>query len=85
MKRIFDIAVASIALAVLALPILVLTIVVRSKLGSPVFFRQVRPGLHGKPFEMVKFRTMTDARGPDGQLLSDAARFRTLLAFHQPG
>jgi lipopolysaccharide/colanic/teichoic acid biosynthesis glycosyltransferase len=74
MKRIFDIAVASIALAVLELPILVLTIVVRSKLGSPVFFRQVRPGLHGKPFEMVKFRTMTDARGPDGQLLSDAAR-----------
>ena len=47
---------------------------VRNKLGSPVFFRQMRPGMHGKPFEMVKFRTMTDERSPDGQLLPDAQR-----------
>ncbi len=47
---------------------------VRRKLGSPVFFRQQRPGLHGKPFEMVKFRTMTSERGPDGQLLPAAVR-----------
>nr|WP_291327235.1 sugar transferase [Acidovorax sp. 28-64-14] len=46
----------------------------RRKLGSPAFFRQVRPGMHGQPFEMVKFRTMTDARGADGALLPDADR-----------
>ena len=44
------------------------------KLGRPVLFRQVRPGLNGEPFEMVKFRTMTDARGSDGHLLPDADR-----------
>ena len=46
----------------------------RRKLVSPVFFTQMRPGLQGKPFLMVKFRTMTDARGPDGALLPDADR-----------
>jgi lipopolysaccharide/colanic/teichoic acid biosynthesis glycosyltransferase len=51
---------------------------VRSKLGSPVFFRQTRPGLYGRPFEMVKFRTMTDARGADGELLPDAERLTSL-------
>lgn len=49
-------------------------LLVRHKLGSPVFFRQQRPGLNGEPFEMVKFRTMTDARGPDGELLPDSVR-----------
>jgi lipopolysaccharide/colanic/teichoic acid biosynthesis glycosyltransferase len=47
---------------------------VRSKLGAPVFFRQQRPGLHGKPFMMVKFRTMTDAHDAAGNLLPDADR-----------
>jgi len=61
-------------LLTLAVPLLVLVWLVRLKLGSPVFFRQVRPGLHGKPFEMVKFRTMTSECGPDGQLLPDAVR-----------
>ena len=74
MKRLFDIAAAACALLVLALPLLVVVWMVRRKLGSPVFFTQARPGLHGKPFEMVKFRTMTDARGPDGALLPDADR-----------
>lgn len=74
MKRLFDLAVSTLALLVLALPLLVLIWLVRRKLGSPVFFRQVRPGLNGLPFEMVKFRTMTDARGPDGLLLPDAVR-----------
>lgn len=74
MKRLFDFVVALLALLALALPLLSLTWLVRRKLGSPVFFRQVRPGLHGKPFEMVKFRTMTDGRGPDGALLPDAVR-----------
>jgi len=48
------------------------------KLGSPIFFRQTRPGLRGKPFEIVKFRSMRDVRGPDGELLSDDQR---LMAF----
>lgn len=74
MKRLFDLSVSALALLVLALPLLVLIWLVRRKLGSPVFFRQVRPGLNGLPFEMVKFRTMTDARGPDGLLLPDAVR-----------
>ncbi|NIC41419.1 sugar transferase [Aquabacterium sp. A08] len=74
MKRLFDVTWSSLALALLFLPLLVLILLVRSKLGSPVFFRQVRPGFKGKPFEMVKFRTMTDERGTDGLLLPDADR-----------
>ena len=74
MKRFFDFTVAAVALLLLCLPLLALTLLVRRKLGRPAFFRQVRPGLHGKPFEMVKFRSMTDARGPDGALLPDADR-----------
>jgi lipopolysaccharide/colanic/teichoic acid biosynthesis glycosyltransferase len=74
MKRLFDIVLATVALTVLAVPILILIFMVRRKLGSPVFFRQVRPGLHGKPFEMVKFRSMTDARDAEGNLLPDADR-----------
>ena len=73
-KRIFDFVVALLGLLVLALPLLILIIMIRRKLGSPVFFHQVRPGLGGTPFEMVKFRTMTDAKGSDGQLLPDADR-----------
>jgi lipopolysaccharide/colanic/teichoic acid biosynthesis glycosyltransferase len=74
MKRLFDFLAASLALIFLALPLLALVWLVRRKLGSPVLFTQVRPGLHGKPFTMVKFRTMTDERGPDGALLPDVQR-----------
>lgn len=74
MKRLFDCVVAFLSLLVLALPLLVLVALIRSKLGSPVLFKQQRPGLHGRPFTMVKFRTMTDARDADGVLLSDAER-----------
>ena len=74
LKRLFDFTAALLGLIVLALPLLVLMALIRRKLGSPVLFRQTRPGLHGQPFEMVKFRTMTDARGPDGALLPDAER-----------
>lgn len=74
MKRLFDIAAAACALLVLALPLLVVVWMVRRKLGSPVFFTQVRPGMHGKPFKMVKFRSMTSERGADGELLPDAVR-----------
>ncbi len=74
MKRLFDLTAALLGLAALALPLLALIALVRIKLGRPVFFRQTRPGLHGRPFQMVKLRTMTDARGPDGALLPDADR-----------
>ena len=74
MKRTFDLVLASLGLLLLGLPLLFLTWKIRQKLGSPVFFRQTRPGRHGKPFEMVKFRTMTNACGPDGQLLPDGLR-----------
>ena len=74
MKRLFDIVVSACALLMLALPMLVVIWMVRRKLGSPVFFTQVRPGMHGKPFKMVKFRSMTSERGTDGELLPDAER-----------
>jgi len=74
MKRILDFTAALMALLLLCLPLAVLTLLVRRKLGHPAFFRQVRPGLHGRPFEMVKFRSMTDARGLGGALLPDADR-----------
>ncbi len=73
-KRLFDIGVAVSALVILSPCLLVLAILIRLKLGSPILFVQQRPGLHGVPFRMVKFRTMTDARGPDGVLLPDAER-----------
>ena len=74
MKRFFDFTAAALGLLVLALPLAFLAWQVRRKLGSPVFFTQKRPGLHGAPFKMVKFRTMTSERGADGQLLPDAQR-----------
>jgi lipopolysaccharide/colanic/teichoic acid biosynthesis glycosyltransferase len=74
MKRVFDFVAALLALLLLALPLLALAWLIRRKLGSPVLFCQVRPGLQGRPFTMVKFRTMTDERGPDGALLPDAQR-----------
>ena len=81
MKRLFDVLFAVLTLLLLALPLLSLIWLVRNKLGGPVFFRQIRPGLHGKPFEMVKFRTMTDERGPDGLLLPDALRLTSFGRF----
>ena len=74
MKRAFDFLVASVALVLLAPVLLVLALQVRRKLGSPVIFRQRRPGRGGRIFEVCKFRTMTDARDPAGQLLPDAVR-----------
>jgi lipopolysaccharide/colanic/teichoic acid biosynthesis glycosyltransferase len=74
MKRLIDIIATVIILFVLALPLAVLALKVRRKLGSPVLFTQVRPGLNGAPFKMVKFRTMTSECGPDGELLPDSQR-----------
>ena len=81
MKRFLDFVLATLALLLLGIPLLLLIWQVRRKLGSPVFFRQTRPGLHGRPFELVKFRTMTDARGDDGNLLSDAERLTAFGRF----
>ena len=74
LKRLFDVIVSFIAL-ILLLPIFLLVAYkVRDNLGSPVLFKQVRPGLNGKPFEMIKFRTMRDALDQDGNSLPDAER-----------
>ncbi|MBI2814397.1 MAG: sugar transferase [Opitutae bacterium] len=73
-KRLFDLA-AVVLTVPLWLPVLtVLAVLVRVKLGSPVFFRQKRPGFREEIFELIKFRTMTDARDPSGNLLPDASR-----------
>lgn len=74
MKRVCDVVLASVALVLLSPVIGVLAILIRIKLGSPVLFRQVRPGLHGQPFCMVKFRTMRDAYDAKGNPLPDAER-----------
>ena len=74
MKRLFDLVASILGLLLLVVPMAVLALLVRRKLGSPVLFTQKRPGLNGKPFEMVKFRTMTDERDPDGKLLPDFVR-----------
>lgn len=74
MKRLMDIAGALCGLLVLGPVILLLALLVRVKLGSPVLFRQVRPGMDGRAFQMAKFRTMTDARDASGDLLPDADR-----------
>lgn len=73
-KRWLDLALSCSVLAALALPMVVLAVLVRWRLGAPVLFRQTRPGLGGRLFEMVKFRSMTDARNAEGQLLPDNVR-----------
>jgi lipopolysaccharide/colanic/teichoic acid biosynthesis glycosyltransferase len=74
MKRLFDICVSVVVIVLLSPLLFVTMFVTRIKLGGPVFFRQQRPGLHGQPFEMVKFRTMTGSRDSEGNLLPDGER-----------
>lgn len=74
MKRCLDLVAATAALIVLSPVLVTVAALVRVKLGRPVLFRQERPGLHGRSFEMLKFRTMTDARSGAGELLPDAQR-----------
>lgn len=74
LKRLLDIIIASIALIILSPLYFYVAHKVRKNLGSPVIFRQVRPGLNGKPFEMIKFRTMTDERDEKGNLLPNEQR-----------
>ncbi|MDI9569701.1 MAG: sugar transferase [Pseudomonadota bacterium] len=78
MKRLFDIALSALALVVLSPALLLLAAVIRWRLGGPVLFRQQRPGLGGRPFMLLKFRTMTDDRDADGALLPDAQRLTAL-------
>ena len=73
-KRPMDFIMALIALIILSSILLILAVLVRVKLGSPVIFKQNRPGLHEKIFKMYKFRTMTDARDEQGNLLPDEKR-----------
>lgn len=80
-KRLFDI-VASVVLLVVSSPLLLaLGLLCRVRLGSPALFRQVRPGRDEAPFTLFKFRTMTDACGPDGELLPDEIRLTALGRF----
>jgi sugar transferase EpsL len=80
-KRLLDLVITIPGL-ILLLPLLLLVVLlVRIKLGSPILFRQVRPGRHGKPFTLLKFRTMTDARDTQGNLLPDAERLTSFGRF----
>ncbi|MBV7309551.1 sugar transferase [Acinetobacter sp. CWB-G5] len=73
-KRLLDIIIATIALILLSPLYAFVAYKVKKNLGSPVLFRQVRPGLNGKPFEMIKFRTMKDAVDALGNPLPDSER-----------
>ncbi|MDE2579460.1 MAG: sugar transferase [Hyphomicrobiales bacterium] len=81
LKRTIDIVGAGAGLLVFAPAMAVVAILVRFNMGSPVLFRQQRPGLGGKPFTLVKFRTMNDARDPAGALRPDAERLTALGRF----
>ena len=74
LKRVLDIAIASTALVLLSPVYALVAYKVKKNLGSPVLFRQTRPGLHGKSFEMIKFRTMKDAVDAQGNPLPDSER-----------
>jgi len=74
MKRIFDLCVSLFTLFVLSPVIVVSAVLIRKKIGAPVLFKQPRPGLDGKVFYVYKFRTMTDERDENGELLPDALR-----------
>jgi sugar transferase EpsL len=74
MKRFMDVSVALLVLLILSPIIVVLSALVRTYFGKPVLFRQIRPGIGGRTFELIKFRSMTNAKGPDGELLPDEQR-----------
>ena len=74
LKRAFDIAVSASALIILAPVLSAVGLMVRLRMGPPALFRQVRPGLNGRPFELLKFRTMQDAIGDDGSPMPDVER-----------
>lgn len=81
LKRLIDFMLSLVALLILSPVILLLVVLIKVFIGSPVFFRQKRPGRFGKPFYMIKFRTMTNETGPDGNLLPDKDRLTKFGAF----
>lgn len=80
-KRVTDLVLAGIGLAFLGVPMLLVALLVRVTMGSPVIFRQRRPGLGGRPFTLLKFRTMAERRGGDRQALRDEERLTGLGRF----
>lgn len=74
LKRCLDLTASLVLLMAVSPAILVTAVWIRLTMGSPIFFRQVRPGQHGRPFAILKFRTMRDTCGPDGELLPDEIR-----------
>jgi sugar transferase EpsL len=77
-KRCFDILLTLPVLAI-SMPVLIMVaLLIRMSMGRPIFFRQIRPGLNGKPFSIYKFRTMTDERDEEGNLLPDTSRLSSL-------
>ena len=80
LKRVFDLSVALVLVLLLSPAIMATAAAIGWRMGSPVLFRQQRPGLHGRPFEVLKFRTMAEATGTDGMPLSDEVRLTKLGA-----
>lgn len=70
MKRLLDVVISGLAIILLSPLLILVTVAVRWKLGSPIFFKQQRPGLHAKPFTLIKFRTMLDGDAPDSERLT---------------
>jgi lipopolysaccharide/colanic/teichoic acid biosynthesis glycosyltransferase len=81
LKRLFDILASALGLLLLSPVIAIVAWQISRKLGTPVLFRQVRPGLHGKPFEMIKFRTMRDTVDVHGNPLPDSERMTPFGSF----
>lgn len=81
MKRTIDLVASLVALLLLSPVFIVVALLILWKMGSPVMFRQMRPGLHGRPFQMIKFRTMRNAPTQDGSQLPDSERITRLGQF----
>ncbi|MEH7351669.1 sugar transferase [Gottfriedia acidiceleris] len=81
MKRIIDLIISLMILIIFSPILLVVGVMVRFKMGSPILFTQVRPGLYGKPFNLYKFRTMVDLKDSNGELLSDELRLTNFGKF----
>jgi lipopolysaccharide/colanic/teichoic acid biosynthesis glycosyltransferase len=81
MKRLIDFIASFVGLIVLLPLIAILSLLIRIDLGAPILFGQLRPGMHGEPFRMIKFRTMRDAADSDGNPLPDSERLTKFGAF----
>ncbi len=80
MKRFFDFSISLVLIIGLFPLFILITVLVRYKLGTPIIFRQLRPGLKGRPFTLYKFRSLTDQRDEKGNLLKDSERFNRFSA-----